>query len=820
MATRLDEDQQSNIDHTYSQGRGSYGAQDLRNQETSQSYADAGIDQAEAFANDPANASKKDTQDIQQREAGWNTNVSGYAGKPTSGQSSRFLSSNNIKAIVKKRGIWGLLAVILLGGGTAGIIMFSPALMIVHMKEVMVKKFNMQLASMDDRTTKLINYKMSKTTSGLCSSVVSVKCKYATMSKDQIATFKDAGIEIKGDPLSGDRIKPTEFSYEGGKPIPAADFAKTVRDNSAFAAALRKAYNPTYIGFSDKVWEAVRTKLGIGKGNTKGGTTDVELADELDNEVKNGMKDAQSIPKAGDPKPGCTTGGPECHYTDKEVAAIKDANQQATALEQQASEAGKSGKSAGQTALTEVADRGAEAVANGAKTFTPLASFGNIFKATGYVDNACQAYGALQAVGYAAKTVRAIQLARYAMAFLKTADMIKAGTAKPEEVAYMGGILTEVTYDAKSAVNRTYGSATDSFGFKYAAYGDKGASSKSMTLASQFLVGGGLTGDLINMTNIINSATGGTPKQTCKFLGNPIVGAASLVGGIAMLFVPGVGGAKVAVQVAAQAAFSVGMMVLPELLKDIVAGTVADSHTKGEASGNAITSGSGFMMSELAGQGGNAPLSPDQAVAYTGLQDQVLAYNAKLDRATLSPLDPTNSNTFMGSIVASLIPNVSRMSSFSGVFSSVGSIFSSSIKGLVPQSFAQAQSTSDYTQCPDLDYSNLDGNGTRVAADPFCNIIRGIPPKYLTKDPGTVVDELAKSGDIKADTGELTGVYATNFRKDCIQRDRPLGDQGADQQGSSGAECIIGGVDSDRKANLYLYTVDQRMSDAMEQRAS
>lgn len=811
MATRLDEDQQSNIDHTYSQGRGSYGAQDIRNQEISQPYVDAGADQAEAFANDPANASKKEVQDIQQREAGWNNKVSGYAGNPTSRQSSRFLSSSNMKAIIKKRGIWGLLAVILLGGGTAGIIMFSPALLIVHMKEVMVKKFNMQLASMDDRTTKLINYKMSKTTSGLCTSVVSVKCKYATMSKDQIATFKDAGIEIKGDTLSGDRIKPTEFSYEGGKPIPAADFAKTVRDNSAFAAALRKAYNPTYIGFSDKVWESVRSKLGLGKGSTKGGTTDVELADELDNEVKNGMKDTQHVPTVGEQKPGCTSGGKECMYSADEVKAIEDANQKATGFEQQANETAKSGKSAGQTALSEVADKGVDAV----KASGPQ-SFENFFKATGAVDNACQAYGALQAVGYAAKTVRAIQLARYAMAFLKTADMIKAGTAKPEEVAYMGGILTEVTYDAKSAVNRTYGSATDSYGFKYAAYGDKGASSKSMTLASQFLVGGGLTGDLINFSNLINQATGGAPKETCKVLGNPIVGAASLVGGVAMLFVPGVNFTKVGIQVASQAAFSVGMMILPELLKDIVAGTVADSHTKGEASGNAITSGSGFMMSELAGEGGNAPLTPDQAVAYDGLQNEVITYNAKLDRATLSPLDPTNSNTFMGSIVASLAPSVSRMSSITGVFSSVGSIFSSSMKGLMPQSFAQAQSTSDYTQCPDLDYNNLDGKGMKLAADPFCNIIRGIPPQYLNKDPGSVVDELTQDGALDPTTGAPTAKY-TDFQKNCIARDHPLGDQGADQQGSSGAECVI---DSPIKADYYVYTVDQRMNDAMEHKAS
>lgn len=817
MATRLDEDQQSTIDHSYSQGRGGYNAPDLRNQETSQPYVDAGTDQAEAFANDPANASKKDTQDIQQREAGWNTNVSGYGGIPTARQSARFLSGNNIKAIIKKRGVWGLLATILLGGGAAGIIMFSPSLMIVHMKEVMVKKFNMQLASMDDRTTKLINYKMSKTTSGLCTSVVTVKCKYSTMSKDQVAAFKEAGIEVKGDTLSGDRLKPTSITFDNKEPIPADNFAKAVRENDALAAALRKAYNPTYIGFSDKVWDAVRTKLGIGKASTKGGTTDVELADELDNEVKNGMKDIQRVPTVGELKdPACT--GSNCEkWTQADVDKISLANQQAAGLEQQANEAGKSGKSAGQTALTEVADKGVNAVlADGPQTFTKLASFENFFKATGYVDDACQAYGALQAVGYAAKTVRAIQLARYAMAFLKTADMIKAGTAKPEEVAYMGGILTEVAYDAKSATNRTYGSATDSFGFKYAAYGDKGASSKSMTLASQFLVGGGLTGDLINFSNLVNAATGGTPKQTCKVLGNPIVGAASLVGGVAMLFIPGVNFTKVGGQVAIQAAFSVGMMILPELLKDIVAGTVADSHTKGEASGNAITSGSGFMMSELAGEGGNAPLTPNQAVAYTSLQNEVLAYNAKLDRATLSPLDPTNSNTFMGSIVASLTPSITRMSSLSGVFSSVGGIFSSSIRGLVPTSFAQTQSASDYTQCTDLDYNNLDGNGTKVAADPFCNIIRGIPPQYLGKDPGAVIDELTADGALEQATGAPTSKY-TDFHKNCIARENPLGDQGADQQGSSGAECII---NSPLKADYYIYTVDQRMNDAMEHRAS
>jgi|GEM_PF-792333 len=700
---------------------------------------------------------------------------------------------------LKKKG--PLTAIILtLAGGVIGIgALLTPSLLIVQFKEIMVNKFNTQLASMDVRTTKMLTKKVG-TLNGLCTGAIDVRCRYATMSKKQIEKFEKAGIKVHYDDknLFG-RAKPTSFEFEGRK-IKPSEFNNMVKSSSAFRTAVKKAYNPLFAGFADAIWNKAAAKLGISKTKAKiDGETDEERLKSIQEDTKNPMQDGTEKPhvQSGDEKPG---GGVYDDSTEAGRNEIKAAN---AAIDSENRVLREMGEAAGETASN--AAKTAPGVIAGAAS-----SIANTVKITGWVDNACTAYNAVRAVGFAAKTVRALQLARYAMIFLNVADQIKAGTAKSEDVAYLGKILT--TEVAATATSMKLGSATSSFGYRFAAYGERGTMSDT---ASQFLAGGGLAGKLIGVTSLIDKtikdATGASPRKACKVLGNPFVSAGSAIIGVALFFVPGVNVAVGALDIA-KAAAGVGIQVaiayLPALLQDIVAGVLVDKTTVGEAAGEAITSGASGVMGTTANTGGNAPLTPDQAVAYGNLSNQIAAQYAEDDRLAYSPFDATNGNTFMGKIVGQLIPYASSMTSFSSTLGSIASMITGSFASLTPQS-AYAASTADYTMCQDYDYKDMN-----LATDPYCNVTYGIPTQYLNEDPIKVVDALnadKNNPQVDETTGDpVSGSNYEKFVKNCIDRTWPLGD---DSDGKDfGDKCLFGEkYNGTPNNNYYIHYIDQRV---------
>jgi len=668
------------------------------------------------------------------------------------------------------------------------------------MKEVMVNKFNNQLASMDVRTNILTSVKINNTTSGFCGKVITIKCKYSTMSEKQVAKFKAAGIEVEYDTKSiVGRAKPTNFKFEG-KDISPSNFDKARLENPAFQGAVRNAYNPKFAGFSDSIWKRAALKLGISKkAAALDGTSDEEKLKSIQEDTKNpSSSNKATTVTAGDPnQTNPETGKP---YTALEAAAANEASGIVNDIAD------------GANSVESTATKAGSSVLSGAETV------GNTLKVTGIADTACTAYGAVQAVGYAAKTVRAVQLARYAMIFLNVADQIKAGTAKPEDVSYLGKTLTTTVAPTGGVAGLK--SATDSFGYKFAAYGDRGGMS---TVASQFLAGGGLAGKLITITSIISSSLGGKPKQVCGVLKNPFVGGASLIVGIALMIIPGSDiamGAKDVAQAALALTLSLAATALPAMLQDIIAGVLVDKTTVGEASGEAITSGASGMMGTTANTGGNAPLTPTQAVAYNNLSTNVAAQYAQEDQLAYSPFDVTNSNTFMGKVALQLLPYTSKMSSLSGIFSSVASLTTGALGSITSQNAKATDNIANYQMCQDFDYNDLKGDGSnvKVATDPYCNITYGIPPEALNADPIAVVDALGT--EIDPVTGDpAPGSQYEAFVTECINRNRPLGDTGPDLKEPDGSKCLFGAVQNDGHTtnnNYYIHYIDQRIDAGMD----
>lgn len=741
-------------------------------------------------------------------------NPDDISGDSTSGQEGHTLGKWTNKTLkkskglgklsfVKKKGPLALITAMMIGTCISLPILFSPGILIVQLKEVLTSKFNNQFASMDIRSTKLLVSKMS-TTKGVCTSVITVKCKYSSMSDKQIKNFEKAGITVVVD-LEGSkgltgRSKVKGFTFKG-KTILANGLNTEIARSTEFRSALHKAYNPKYAGFSDKIWSSVSKKLKISKtkSNLDGDTAEAKLKkvqEQTSGTAKNSKATTALTNESIDP---ATKKPYEPEALKAAQAAAVEANKTVNAISNEASDITKSGVKSGPVVI--------DAVEGAAKAGT--SKIAGVLGINGFAQSACTAYGSFQALGTAAKTIRAAQLAAYAMIFLNVADQIKAGTAKSEDVAYLGTILTTelITNGVKGK------SATDSYGYKYAAYGDTG---KMATSASQYLTGGGLTGELIGVSGLIKSATNGTPKKVCKIVNSTLATSASLVAGIALMLIPGVDVAFT-VKDAAQAVFAVAVGLaaptVAAMLADIVAGVVIDKTTVGESSGDAVVSGASKLMGDLAGAGGNSPLTSTQAVEYADLTKQTASLYAEEDRLAYSPLDISNGNTFLGSIVSRLVPYTSKMSSLSGIFSSVASLSTSSLAFATSQT-TKAVTAADYEMCQDFDYNDLNGDGDtsdKIATDPYCNVIYGIPPSYLNKDPIAVSDALGDQIDQSTGDPKSGSEYAT-FVTDCINRDRPFGDAGADLSKDDGGKCIFNA----NNANYYLHYIDQRVDKGMD----
>jgi endonuclease/exonuclease/phosphatase family metal-dependent hydrolase len=745
---------------------------------TSDNYTDTGIDQAEAFANDPNNA----TSAIRARETsatddngGWTVNRSG---------TSTPKKVNGAVKILKRGGPVGAIIGILLS--LAGIVSFfgGPGLLIVNLAEIMTEKFNYQLASMDIRSDRIIKAKLNNTTSGVCGKI-SIRCKYSTFSNREVKNFEKAGFKVNTDSKSVlGRNKITSLELDG-KTIVAKDFAKELKNNPGFREATRRAFNPKFVGMSDKIFNKVAQKIGVSKkAPFEEDMTDEERAKAVEEDTKNGRG---------------STSGVDCEPS--KCTEEQKNNNSSTEKANKLGEVASDGLNQGAEILSQ-ADDIESAVAKGGTS--ALENIGgaasSIIKITGPIDNTCMVYGWIKTISLTAKAIRMVQMARYAMTFLTTASMIKAGTARPADVAYLGTLMTKVTKDSKGKLSK---SATDSFGYRYAAYGDKGID----TNASPYIAGASFGGKIQQAVNkIIGSYSREKLDSTCHILANPLVQAGSLIVGVASFFF-GAGEAKLGIQAAMAPVLAVASMFLPAMIGDILAGNLVDKNTYGEATGNIITAGTGGMLSKVASSGGNAIMHPSDAKSYMQLQNTVLAQYADYDRQTLSPFDTSSPNTFLGSIYTRFVPYINQSTASTyGALASIGSIVGSTFSNIATTK-TFADDTESFTECSDMSYRDLD-----IATDPFCNPVVGIPPKYLDDNPNTINDRLLAKDMIDDETGEPKGDTYTSFISDCVDRENPYGSS-ADGEVDNTKKCFI---DSQEKADMYVHYIDQRNLDVME----
>ena len=762
MSLKQDERPTSAIDNAYTKGGGSYYSPGLSDAENS-AFQNAVND----FYGTDINP--KDTNELKDTEAnpgnGWTTNLSNFSAKGVNNAPPK-----STKLILKKFGPSGAVTGVVIGAAFSISSFMAPGSLLIHLKENFVNKFDTQNASFNVRSNKIINTRSQ--TTGVCTSFVTVACRYERPSNRFLNNLSKAGVDavdkdgniIKDSGLFPNK-RPAKYVFNNhlgtdGKPISldAPNLTKGLKDNPALYNEWNQGFNTRFVAFSDKVYKNIMLKFGFSKQDLTKDQTEEKARTTLNKESAGEDTGAKTAKESGD--------------TSKMDALIeKLLGKEIAGALQKVARVGKAGSAV-------------NAIAGGACTV-------------------------MDVPGIVAKTVRGyqmIQLIKYASVILAAADSIKAGDATPAGIAAIGAILT---YTYTSSDGSKIKAATDSFGIKYGLFGDTATSGYSSDF-NKFSPGGGVLKKIGGLLSITDSSA---RKNICSKATNPITAAAVnvvLAANTADTFGASLAAAAVnlalgwAVGTAIDALaptfvdFALTMIksVIPlsslidffmgDLTKDIV----------GEDVGNAFASGSAHLMGQTANAGANMPLSVSQAIAYDDLTKQTNLAYAEQDRVGRSPLDISSPNTVMGSIFTQAIPYLSSMSSLSGVFSSIGSISMGTFNTLKP-AFAGAADGSEYKMCPDPTMRESD-----IAAGPFCNIIYGIPPADLEKDPVEVLN--AVSGDIDPNTGEpKDGSDLKNWLDMCT-----------DGSVDSARECKL---DNDPQAvNYALYAMDQRVMHTMD----
>ena len=739
-------------------------------------------------------------------DSGWKNN---YSGSKTTTK-SKFTGQ-------KKKGPLALILGLVFGGGAGLSFFFSPGIGIVHMKEILTNDLNDQLAAVDTRQDILLRGKLNDTSSGVCGTKITIRCKFSSMNKRQVDRFRKAGFEIETKPagtgLAG-REKITSMTHiESGETFKnPADVMRS--KNPGVKSAIYKGFPTKFSFLSDRVAMVKGFgHFGIDKSRKIKGVDDEARAKSIDDTIKMNASDTDSsrpIMKDGDREYVMDDDGKKVYSDQSNYDEVK--NKPPNDAISKAIENKPSGKSI-------------------SKSVGKSAAKGLMI--TGAADTACSVYNMFRAVAAMSKIIRAQQLVKYANIFLQTADEIKAGDADPEQVEYIGKILTEpdmqemvLNEDNVEAVdgnleevrvneskNPFYKKAAfDSPGYQTAAYND----APTLNARSQaYMVGGGLTGTLASVPSAVAGVLGTSEeniRETCGWVQNWWVRGGSLI--VGLIVGAGTFGTGTALIAGASIAIGFAIPFLTAQLADMVSGTVVDSDTKGVDSGNAIFAGTASLLGRIAQARGMKPGNSEEIAAYQQVENRVNSKIIAIEKhdARSEPLNVYNQYSMLGSFTRTILPISQKLQSdpITGMISAP-SLVLYGIKNSTPLAgaFEGTFNEKRFSKCNDPGYKTLN-----IDADVFCNVRYVMSSDELGLDPDANVKWMIDGKHVDEETGEAKSDEYKDFLENCVDRADGWGES-SEQDGdiNIGEECMK----NDNQSNRFrVYTMDFSIDQAME----
>ena len=782
------------------------------------SYLSSGIDQAEAFANDPKNS----TQAINDAEQ--NSTIAGGLYRPSVDNpiKKRFDARKFALSLIKKRSPLTIFVVMLLGGGGFALFL-TPGLGLMQLKETLLGDLNDQLAAVDIRSNALWRTRLSSLEAGgsICTNNIQIRCKFSAMSNKQVQRFKDAGFVIETEDTAFGRNRVVSLTAPGDKPIdnPQA-LRQMVQTDPGVRSALTRVFNPLYASLSDAKFMETLTKLKTSKRSVLSGST----KEELDASVRQNT--------SGDAGTGTNTEpmkeNGRKYFLNEQGEKVFEGEDGYTRLQDAAEQKVADIKNA------EVSGTAANSVLTGAAKGVGV---------LGAVDSACTIYNLGRAVSAASKVARSEQLAQYAMIYLNGADKIIEGDGVPEETNYLNNNLTATdtrkkVVDTLATVNQSLGpveiqdyivnnpdavmkdnpdfgkNAFDSDAYKVVAYNESHALTASH---QQYTVGGGLTGELTSTMDKVKEMLGGSPAETCGVVQSWWVRGAGLAVGV----VAGIGsfGVLTALSVGGSVAISLAAPLLEAMLVDIIKGNVT-AGIEGPQSMTAIAAGSATIFGSAAQARGMKPQTESDLQTYLATNNEVKSEYIAMERyeAANTPFDISNQYSFLGSFARSVnIPINKAASSVGGALSALPTLLQSSLATIVPRASAASEyNPHRFNKCADEGYQELG-----IAADVFCNVRFGMSPAELRMDPLEAVDYLINTEQINDEGEPVSGKNYDLFARYCSAgRAEGWGETGEEigdpamAKWASGAQCM---EESQEMSYFRVYTMDNSLLAAMDE---
>lgn len=699
----------------------------------------------------------------------------------------------------KRKGPMIAIILTVVGGGIGISALLSPSLLIIHMKETLAGILDSAGPAQSIRTNKVLykkfksaKFAFEQSSEGNCN----IRCKFGSMSDTMKRNFEAKGFKIdatEGKGLAKGRWIIQSMEFPDGHVVKnGAEFAEATKD-AARASNFKEVFNSKVVYFlNSKFGVILREKFGLNKL----ANFTQSLKDEATNKL---TSTKEKINEA-------------IRKTLKLPAVDPNANPKLTTEERVAA---------------------ARANPKYTKVFAfidgPLAKTSNV---TGIIQGICASYNVIKGVTYATKAAKVASIVGFAMIFLNAGDQIKAGDMDAATADALGTMLTEPDANGKAA--------TDSTGFKMAAFGDTGTTLSDEAQKTSIAPSGTILASLTALAKL--AAVGGTVSllamhSLCKGAGNWVVAIAQscpeqiVVAATTGIETVGIGAAISAISCVGQMLVTMAAVngaigvAVGAVTKAIIGGEIPtlDGNSRGEMAGDAIYSGSSQIMGGTAAAYGLKAGSTAEIKQYaidTAImkkqQDTIASYEARN-----TPLDIYNQYSFLGSIAKTL--NVGALYN-SSILSSIGNVLS-----IIPKSLATITSNigADVDkkaqiyakgQCNDSSLLSLG-----IDADAFCNPSYVMSSTELDNDIDTVTDYMINGisgGFIDKNTGAaIPGSDYQKYLDNCANRIAPLGDSSGpieddDYEWVMGSKCV---ENSTMLSNFRTYTMDKAINDTMDE---
>lgn len=660
---------------------------------------------------------------------------------------------------------------------TLGFLFLTPSLLINHFVQTLTERFNYQAPSLEARSNILLNNKWLDHSQPSTYKIIN---EYRQISPNLVSKLEGEGFSITTENNQISRV------FFKNRPVSREQFLHLLKTDLDINEAKNNSFNAKRVVFQDQVWQKNASNLNLSKKGFHKSTATAKQA--IFDDFKQQELEITKVP----------------------IDQIRFNTDNASNPNSQDSQTSNQGLLA--SLLENLRYINTKANDFFQKKQSPYyQSVDNLkFAEADFINNqsACGLYQNSRFLQNYAKTYQANQQSQLALNLIIEAEKIKAGIATPESTSFYGDRLTKTfTTTKKNGVTIETKSATDSIGYKYAAFGDTPELNET---SERYVLGANPT--IAKTLKTIDNNQNQCQKTTSfkDILNN-------FFSNIINFLNP----------------FKINNQSLNNLLnsgkdRQITENTLAsithmkvNPETAGEDLGNAITAGTSFFLGKNAAIGGNNILTKKQAVAYLQQQQDFIAFQGKIEGRKLSPFNPYSKYTLVGSLIANNLHFFTKFNSVSSLIKPLLQSTKSSLSIILPITQAKTLSVAvNHNRCQDDGFLKLNQylNGEEIAFDIFCNPVYGVNPDVLESDPIQVVNKLISSGDlVKTDQNcqqdcELKPAKGlAKYQKNCINRHNlPIGNQDQENNLDDGESCLS---NSPQKSLYAIYFIDRRLQD-------